>query len=439
MRPFALTVLYLTIVCLPLVLSWATGMPPRSFRNDLASGLGLLAFAMILAEFVLSGRFRSISSGVGLDVTIRFHQLMARTALAFAMLHPFLYQWLPGPPRPWDPTRQLTLTTDFSGLVTGILAFVLLPAFVLLSIKHDDLDYKYEIWRLIHGFGALLIAGLLLHHALNAGRYSADPVMVWMWGTMTGIAAFSLVVVYCLKPAYQTVHRWRVSGIKQLSPRQWGVTIAPDGHAGVAYKAGQFVWLNIGHTPFSLSENPFSISSAPSAGAELSFIIKELGDFTSQLDQIEVDQKAYIDGPHGILTVNGRGEPGIALIAGGVGIAPMLGILRDLHLTSDPRKTVLIYGNRTEDQIVFRDEIDAFAATGNTQVVHVLREPANDWTGQRGIVDPELITQTFDKAQFNTWLFVLCGPPMMMTSVEGTLMAHGVAQDRILSERFQYD
>ena len=81
------------------------------------------------------------------------------------------------------------------------------------------------------------------------------------------IAAFSLVAVYFLKPAYQTRHRWRVSAIKRLSPRQWSVTIAPDGHAGLTYKAGQFVWLNIGHTPFTLYENPFSISSAPSSGA----------------------------------------------------------------------------------------------------------------------------------------------------------------------------
>lgn len=437
--PAGLVCLYLAIVSLPLVLAWCLGMEPRSFRNEIASGLGLLAFAMILSEFVLSGRFRVISSEVGLDITIRFHQLAARIALTFALLHPFIYQWLPGPPRPWDPTRNLTLTADFSALWSGIAAFVLLPAFVAVSMKHDDLDYRYEIWRLIHGVGALLIAGLLLHHALQAGRYSAAPQLVWMWGVMSVIAAFSLAVVYFLKPAYQLAHPWRVETIKRLSPRQWDVTIAPEGHAGLDYKAGQFVWLNIGHMPFTLHENPFSISSAPSSGPAVSFVIKELGDFTSHLDQIKAGDKAYIDGPHGTLTVDNRTEPGIALIAGGVGVAPMLGILREMRMRNDPRQAVLIYGNRTKEQIVFPDELDTLSRTDGLEVVHVLHEPSKDWTGHRGFIDGALVETVFHKQQFGSWLFVLCGPPAMMATVESTLLQHGVAANRILSEKFQYD
>jgi hypothetical protein len=60
-----------------------TGGPPRPFHQELASGLGILAFSMILVEFVLSGRFKSVSNGIGMDVTMRFHQVMARTALIF--------------------------------------------------------------------------------------------------------------------------------------------------------------------------------------------------------------------------------------------------------------------------------------------------------------------------------------------------------------------
>jgi len=307
------------------------------------------------------------------------------------------------------------------------------------SIKHDDLGYRYETWRFLHGVGALLIAGLLFHHALYAGRYSADPLLVWMWGLLSVVAVFSLVAVYVLKPVYQLAHQWHVVAIKRLSARQWGVTIAPDGHAGLNYKAGQFVWLNIGHKPFTLKENPFSISSAPSGGAELSFVIKELGDFTSHLDRIVAGDKAYVDGPHGTLTVEDRTEPGIAMIAGGVGVAPMLGILREMHLCQDPRQAVLIYGNRTEEQIVFRKELNALSAVDGTEVVHVLYEPDSDWTGKKGFVDSALISEVFDKAKFDSWLFVLCGPPAMMTSVEASLMQHGVAANRILSEKFQYD
>ncbi|MEP4941234.1 ferric reductase-like transmembrane domain-containing protein, partial [Saccharospirillum sp.] len=222
MKPLFLIVGYLVVVTLPLGLSWWVGGPPRQFQQELASGMGILAFSMVLMEFILSGRFKAISNGVGLDVTMRFHQIMARTALAFALLHPFLYQGTPsGGQRPWDPTRALTITTDFSVLSTGIAAYLLLPSLVLLAIGRAQLNFRYETWRLLHGIGALLIAFLLLHHTVYAGRYGSQPVMSWVWLAMTGLAIGSLLSVYLLVPLLQRARPWRVTSVARLTPKQW--------------------------------------------------------------------------------------------------------------------------------------------------------------------------------------------------------------------------
>ncbi|MFT7107773.1 MAG: putative ferric reductase [Yoonia sp.] len=93
-KPPLLIAAYLAAVTLPLIASWLVGGPPRAFRQELTL-LGILAFAMILMEFVLSGRFKNISNGVGMDVIMRFHQIMAHTALFFALLHRFLYRGTP--------------------------------------------------------------------------------------------------------------------------------------------------------------------------------------------------------------------------------------------------------------------------------------------------------------------------------------------------------
>jgi predicted ferric reductase len=432
MKPLFLLLLYSVVVTLPLGLSWVFGGPPRGFWAEFGSGLGMLAFAMILAEFVLSGRFRRVSSGIGMDVTMRFHQVMARAALLFALVHPFLYGGTPaGGARPWDPSRVLTVSTDFTAMAGGVLAFVLLPALVALAAYRTQLDYKYETWRLMHGIGAVLIAGALLHHALSAGRYSAEPELVWMWAGMTGLAVGSLLWVYVIEPA--RARPWQVKEVRRLTPRQWGVTVAPKGHGGLSYKAGQFAWLSIGHSAYSLHENPFSISSAPDDGPDVSFVIKELGDFTRALDQIKAGTRAYLDAPYGSLTVEGRGEPGIALIAGGVGIAPMLSILRHLRLTDDPRAVRILYGNRAEEQIVFREEL------GVEDTIFVLSEPPEGWTGETGMIDSALLDRAFTPKEVRSWLFVLCGPPAMMDAVEDHLIARGAPSDRILSERFDYD
>jgi predicted ferric reductase len=434
MKPLLLIVVYLVAVTLPLLLSAWTGGPPRQFHQELASGLGILAFSMILVEFILSGRFKAISNDVGMDVTMRFHQIMARTALAFALLHPFLYQGTPtGGERPWDPTRQLTLTADFSDLATGIVAWLLLAGLVVMAIGRTQLGYRYEIWRLLHGLGALLIAVLLLHHTVNAGRYGSQPVMTWVWLAMTGVAVGSLLMVYLVVPWLQKARPWRVMSVVRLTPKQWEVTVTPNGHRGLDYQAGQFAWLNVGHSPFSMRENPFSISSAPAAGPKVSFMTKELGDFTRTIGEIQPDTVAYLDGPYGNLTVDGREEPGIALIAGGVGLSPLLGILRQMRLTGDSRKVKVVYGNRIIDQIAYREEL------GDDNVVYALSEPPEDWQGETGFIDGALMDRVFSENEFRDWVFVMCGPAVMMDVVEDHLIQRGTPAHRILSERFSYD
>lgn len=437
MKPVLLVSLYVAVVLLPLVLAAASGRPPRSLLNELASGAGLLAFSIILVEFVLSGRFRFVSRRIGMDVTMRFHQLLARTALILAIVHPFLYRGPFGYQRPWDVTRQLTLTTDIGALTTGLLAWVFLGAFVLLSIARDQLPYKYETWRLMHGLGALLIAAFALHHTLHAGRYSQDPVLTGVWIVLFGIAATSLFYVYFVRPLFQ--RGWRVTSVKPLALKTWELTLEPENHAGLDFEAGQFAWLNVGNSSFSLHENPFSISSAPAAGNHLQFMIKELGDFTRGIGQIKTGTKAHIDGPHGNLTVSGSDQPGLALIAGGVGIAPLLGILRQLHLEKDSRPTTLVYGNRVEEQIAYRDELETLAREHGTRIVHVLSEPPDNWTGPTGMIGPDLIEATFSAPETKAWLYVLCGPPAMMESVENALIKNGVPPNLIRLERFDYD
>ncbi|WP_171231135.1 ferric reductase-like transmembrane domain-containing protein [Ruegeria sp. HKCCA6707] len=429
-----LVLIYVLVILSPLAASWSLNWPSRPFHQELASGLGMLAFSIILIEFLLSGRFKFISGNVGMDVTMRVHQLMARTALGFALIHPLLYQGTPtGGHRPWDVTHQLTLTTDFSALVTGIGAYFLFVILAASAIFRKSLECKYETWRLFHGLGALVLVCLLLHHTVYAGRYGGHPSLSYLWFVLTGIAVGTLLYVYLVRPFRQRKRPWSVSTVSRLTPRQWELRLKPVGHKGLTYEAGQFAWLNVGHSPFSLNENPFSISSAPGGGPEVSFVIKELGDFTCGLGQIAQQTPVYLDAPHGNLSIKNRSENGIVLIAGGVGIAPMLSILRQAKLCGRPRDIKLIYGNRLVEQIVYREELT------QEDTVFVVSEPSKDWQGEIGLIDGPLLDRNLSKEHFDGWLFVLCGPTAMMDNVEDHLIARGTSSERILSERFDYD
>jgi predicted ferric reductase len=439
MHPLVLLPSYLVITTAPLLLGYLQAHPPRPVLDELASGLAMVAFAILLVEFVLSGRFRAISGRIGMDVTMRLHQLLARTALVFVLVHPFLYRTPFNPPLPWDVTRQLTLGLDTASLVTGLIAWIALPGFVLMSIYRDQLPYRYETWRLMHGLGAAVIALMGAHHTLQAGRYSADPLLAGFWMLLLAAAFATLLHTYVIAPWRQTRRPYEVRSVKKIALKTWELTIRPGNGEALRFEAGQFVWLNLGHSPFSLHENPFSISSAPAERPDIRFIIKEAGDMTSRVGEIARGTPAWLDGPHGNLTLKGRKGKGMALIAGGVGIAPLISIARQLHAESDPRAMILLYGNRVADQIVYRDELTRLARRKNTQVTHVLSEPPHGWKGLTGQVGRATIEKVFAFEGRDEWLYLVCGPPAMLTAVERALNALGVPARQIVSERFHYD
>ena len=438
MHPVVLTIVYLAIAVAPLVLSALQGLPSRSFLDEVATGLGMTAFAILLVEFVLSGRFRLISGGVGLDVTMRFHQLLARTMLVFVLVHPFLYQAAYNPPLPWDPSRELTLGLGADSLITGVIAWIALPGFVLMSIFRDRIPYSYETWRIMHAGGAVIIAAMVTHHALEAGRYSADPLLAGFWILLLVIALASVVWTYVISPLGEAGRPYEVTSVRKIALKTWEVTVRPERGDALDFKAGQFVWLTIGHGRFSVHENPFSISSAPAARPDVQFVIKEIGDMTRAVGGVKPGTRAYLDGPHGNITLKGRSGKGIALIAGGVGIAPLIGIARQLKADDDPRSVVLLYGNRVAEQIVYPEELAELDQDPRMKVVHVISEPEADWDGLTGQIDGPTIERVFSFDGASEWLYLVCGPPAMLDGVEDALVALGVPPRQIVSERFHY-
>ena len=97
---------YLLIVLLPLLLARLQGLPPRPFAAELSSALAMVAFAMLLTEFVLSGRFKHVTGWMGIDLTMRFHQLTARALTVFILIHPYFYVGASGSAPPWDSAGQ---------------------------------------------------------------------------------------------------------------------------------------------------------------------------------------------------------------------------------------------------------------------------------------------------------------------------------------------
>lgn len=431
-----LAVVYASLMIFPLAVAWIDDRSSRGFLHELSTGLGLTSFALLLLQFLTSGRFELLTGRAGIDLTMRFHQLMARSLTVFLFVHPFLYAI--GPELEGTGRRIGHMFTSPIYL-SGVLAWGLLLFLIITAVFRDRLPWRYELWRASHGVGALVMAGAGVHHALVLGRHSAHPIIAGFWLVLLLLALMSLVTVYLVRPLTLAHRPFRLVKNERMGDRLWELSVEPLGDHVPRLRAGQFYWVTFGRSPFLLREHPFSASSAPSDLPRVRFLIKENGDFTNTVGSLPHGTPAFLDGPYGIFTLEGREAEGIGFVAGGVGIGPILSILRELHARRDPRPVRLLYGNRHAGQIVGQSEYEAMARDLDFGARLVLSEPPDDWAGSVGVLEQAQVGASFAHPGRNRWIYFVCGPNEMLGSVEHSLRSLGIPPGRIVSERFRYD
>jgi predicted ferric reductase len=187
----------------------------------------------------------------------------------------------------------------------------------------------------------------------------------------------------------------------------------------------------------AVEEHPFSISSSPAADGALASTIRESGDFTRTIRKTAIGAHVAIRGPFGRFSDTlHRDEDDLVFIAVGVGITPLVSMLRFMRDTGWWKSVLLIYSNRTEDNIIFSEELADMAGDPRLpfEVVHVLSRPETAWQGERGHVDRDLLFRHTGK-RIDLKAFYICGPVAMTDSVISALRELGVPPRRIHTER----
>jgi ferredoxin-NADP reductase len=122
-------------------------------------------------------------------------------------------------------------------------------------------------------------------------------------------------------------------------------------------------------------------------------------------------------------------------VVGGIGITPVMSILRTLADRADRRPVLLVYADTAHEVMAFRDELARLERVLDLEVIYVLEEPHEGWQGEVGYVTEELLERVLSESRERYEYFV-CGPPPMLSAVSQGLRARGVAPGRIHAERF---
>jgi len=427
--------IYLALVGAPLAILLVGRMPPgKAFLWDFSIALGFAGIAMIAVQFILTARFRRASAPFGLDIIYLFHRYLALIAVGLILAH-FLILWFYyedalGELDPREARFELTL---------GRAALVLFLLAVITSEFRKLLRLEYGLWRYAHVAFATLGFAAAVGHIAGVGYYTEASGNRTLWLGVTLVFLLTVVWVRIVKPWRQLRRPYRVVEVRPERSNAWTLALEPDGHDGLkGFQPGQFGWLTLRNSPFSLREHPFTIASPPEALPRIEFGIKPLGDFSGAIGSLKPGEPAYLDAPHGMFSIDRNHDaPGFVGIVGGIGITPLMSMMRSMAERGDRRPLFLFYANKRWDDVIYREEIGQLAECLDLTLVHILEKPPADWNGEEGFITRDILERHLPAARLRDLHYFLCGPVPMARAAEQALHELGVPAWRIQTEIFE--
>lgn len=163
-----------------------------------------------------------------------------------------------------------------------------------------------------------------------------------------------------------------------------------------------------------------SISNSPTEQGYLE-VTKRITQsiFSKMFSTTQPGNKVIVNYPMGQFTFEGE-YPKIALLSGGIGITPLRSICKNIVDQKLGTDTCLIYSNRTENEIIFWEDLKGMASsTPSLRVVHTLSRSQTNWPGRQGRITGDVIRS--EVPDYQDRYFFLCGPTQMVEELSTIL------------------
>ena len=207
-----------------------------------------------------------------------------------------------------------------------------------------------------------------------------------------------------------------------------------------AYEPGQFCTVTAPAGPDGSDiSRSYTIASSPTDRDAFELTIKreDQGQMSRHLhDAIDVGSMLQVKVPLGRFYFNGEQSDRIALVAGGVGVTPMMSALRYLTAHRWQGRIAFLYFAKAERDVIFHDELMRLADLMPNLSLNIwLSEPSDQsWTGRTGMVSADGVKEAVpDIANFRVHV---CGPQPMMDAAKRTMLELGVAKENFKMESF---
>jgi predicted ferric reductase len=401
-----------------------------SDRQLLRSGqvVGVVAGCLLLLQIILGARLKCLDRIFGLSNLFKSHRISAIIIACLVSIHPILIFIS-------DDRFSIPLQFRYWPEFVGLFLLLLIMFMVISSHWRVELRFAFHRWWPVHRGVAILAVIALGVHVLSVNDTFEQKLPRTL--AIGALVLCGLLFIWIrTRPLRSRRKPFLISAIEPAGIDAICLKIVSNTNPIPAYIAGQFGFITILAPHVSNEEHPFTIASSPTRPACLEFIIRTTGDWTRQLKNLQPQDRVLINGPFGLfshLRLSEKKE--IVMIAGGIGITPMLSMLRYMADHNDQRKITLIWSNRTQKHIFFPHEFQNLAAQlKSLRIVHVLTR-APEYTAEKGRLDRPRLKRILSACSLSSAIFV-CGPDQMMKEVYNSLITIGFRRRMIFMERF---
>lgn len=391
---------------------------------------GLYLASATLLQFLLMARIPIIENTYSQESLTEFHKKNGRVVFALLFIHYIsivnAYSIFAGITQI---EQIISFINDVPVVLLAIISFWLFLLVALSSIFFKRLKLKYEVWYGLHlaTYVAILLAFL---HQIRLGGTLTNTILGSYW---IMVFALSLVAfVYFRFVRLFIRHKKHSFYVKQVVNSKNFVEIVISGKNldHFKYYAGQYLNVRFLTRRLFFESHPFSISSGTNE-KDMRLVIKKLGDFTSKLSDLRVGVSVLVDGPHGkFVAQRSEGVP-VLILAGGVGITPIAGLLKDFESKKD---VVLFYSGSFYDEMPLLSEVKEVCERKKFSLrLFVSQEKKKNKADTEGRINIDHLSSI---SKLGERFVYICGGEGFRKEMVKNLIALGVDANSILYEKF---
>lgn len=416
---------------------------PSTAEVFISTTMGMVSYSIMLALILIAVRPKAIEKKLGLTKMYQIHAWMAMALPVTLFIHVFIR---------WSGLKRILALEisdaslwGYGGLITLILVmlsgiFVLSDTIIqksdkLMDLKENHFKRNTHLW--IHRLA--IVSVIAIHFHIYNVYYLSNNIPFRVLTTTYTVIALGWYFLYKIKLV--RLPKYEVAKITMPTPDIYEVSLRPVEGEMIEYEAGQYGFFRFVESDVTSEAHPFSFSSAPEHTQNTAEImVKESGDFTSNLDKVKAGDKVTIEGPYGNFypEEEKKSDGPMVLLSGGIGVTPNFSILRHEIAQNSDRRIAFVWGLDTEDDMMYIDELKQIEKEKENFTFHLIFSGEEVDGYPEGFIDDDFIREEGLEEYYQTATWHVCGPPPMLEAAKGLLAEQDVPADQQYIEEFAF-